>query len=616
MAQTRLARGLGLVHVFSIAAGAMVSSGLFVLPGIAYAQAGPAIVVSYALAGLLAATGLLSTAELATAMPKAGSDYFFITRAMGPAIGTVAGLFNWVSFSLKAAFALVGMGAIVALFAPIDLRVTAVVLGLGFVAVNLVGVKETARLQAALVVALLALMLLYVVRGLPAVKLPRLEPFVPRGWAAVCSTAGLVFVSYGGLLKIASVAEEVRSPGRTIPAGMILALVVVGAFYAAMVFVTCGVLEPAQLRDSLTPIVDGASAFMGRGGAVALGAAAALAFLTTANAGILTGSRYLLAMSRDGMLPGGLARVGRRFRTPWVAIAATGGLVVVPVFVDLYILVEAASVGLILTNVLANLSVIALRESRIQNYRPSFRAPGYPWVQIAGIAGFAFVLLEMREQAFLISSALVAVGFALYWGYGRARVERESALLHLVERLTARELVTGRLEAELKEIIRDRDEIVRDRFDDLVENCVVLDLPHALSADDFFARVAEHMAPRLKLPAPDFVQALHDREASSSTVVGPGLAIPHIVIDGTGTFDLLLARCREGIAFPGSPGPVRAAFVLAGTRDERNFHLRALAAIAQIAQEPHFEATWMAARAAQGLRDLILLGQRRRDAAT
>ena len=224
-------KGLGLAGVFCIASGAMISSGLFVLPGLAYARAGPAVVVSYVLAGVLAATGLLSTAELATAMPKAGSDYFLITRGIGPAVGTVAGLFNWVSFSLKAAFALVGMAAFIRLLVPVDMRISGTLLGLTFVVLNLVGIKEAARVQLGLVVAMLALMLLYVARGLSAVSIERFADFTPRGAAAVFSTAGFVFVSYGGLLKIASVAEEVRNPGRTIPAGMILSLVVTGILY-------------------------------------------------------------------------------------------------------------------------------------------------------------------------------------------------------------------------------------------------------------------------------------------------------------------------------------------------------------------------------------------------
>ena len=111
----KLKKELGLIHVFAIASGAMISSGLFILPGLAHAQAGPAVVVSYLLAGLLAMTGMLSQAELVSAMPKAGGDYFYITRSMGPAVGSISGLITWFSLSLKSAFALLGIGYFAAL---------------------------------------------------------------------------------------------------------------------------------------------------------------------------------------------------------------------------------------------------------------------------------------------------------------------------------------------------------------------------------------------------------------------------------------------------------------------------------------------------------------------
>jgi len=105
----RLRKGLSTLHVFAIASGAMISSGLFILPGMAHATAGPGAVWSYLLAGVLATAGALSIAELTTAMPKAGGDYFFITRGFGPGVGTVAGILSWFSLSLKSAFAIVGM---------------------------------------------------------------------------------------------------------------------------------------------------------------------------------------------------------------------------------------------------------------------------------------------------------------------------------------------------------------------------------------------------------------------------------------------------------------------------------------------------------------------------
>ncbi|MBN2311244.1 MAG: amino acid permease [Candidatus Hydrogenedentes bacterium] len=607
-----LKKRLGMIDVFCIASGAMISSGIFVLPGLAYDRAGPSVVFSYLLAGVLAATGLLSTAELATAMPKAGSDYYFITRAMGPAIGTMAGVLNWVSFSLKSAFALVGMAAVIRLVLPIDIRVSGVVLGIVFVGVNLVGVKAAARLQVALVLGLLGLMVVYILYGLPAVSFSNYEPLAPRGMVSVFSTAGFVFVAYGGLLKVASVAEEVRNPGRTIPAGMILSLVLIGICYAFMVAVTVGVVEADVLRGSLTPIAEGASAVMGRAGGVAMGVAASLAFLTTANAGILAGSRYLLALSRDGVLPPSVGAVGARFHTPYVAVLVTGCCVILPLFVNLRILVESASIGLILTNMLALLSVIVLRESLLQNYRPTFRAPLYPWLQLAGLAGFVFVILEMREEVYAISALLAMAGFCVYWFYGRARVQRQSALLHVLQRLTARELVDGALDAELKEVVRERDEIVVDRFDGIIERCPVLDLDGPMERDAFFAEAAEALAVRLGFEEDPLRRLLSAREEQSSTVLAPHLAVPHIVVEGTDAFEILLGRCKQGIRFSDDNAIVHTVIVLAGPPQERNFHLRCLAAIAQVCQSAEFEKRWLEAPGEQALRDLFVLSRRQR----
>ena len=131
----KLQRNLGLLHVFCIASGAMISSGLFILPGFAHAGAGPAVVLSYFLAGLLAGAGLLSIAELATAMPRSGGDYFFVSRGMDPAIATVAGLLSWFCLSLKSTFALVGMAVLAALIGPHHKHMTAAMLGVIFVAI-------------------------------------------------------------------------------------------------------------------------------------------------------------------------------------------------------------------------------------------------------------------------------------------------------------------------------------------------------------------------------------------------------------------------------------------------------------------------------------------------
>ncbi|RKX83730.1 MAG: hypothetical protein DRP57_07380, partial [Spirochaetes bacterium] len=115
---TDFRKSLGLLEVFAIASGAMISSGIFVLPSVVFSIAGPGIILSYFLAGLMVIPGLLSKAELATAMPKSGGTYFFAERSLGPAVGTFVGLANWFSISLKSAFALIGIGVFLKLIYP------------------------------------------------------------------------------------------------------------------------------------------------------------------------------------------------------------------------------------------------------------------------------------------------------------------------------------------------------------------------------------------------------------------------------------------------------------------------------------------------------------------
>lgn len=608
----KLRRELGLLNVFCIATGAMVSSGIFILPGLAHARAGPSVVLSYLLAGCLAGIGMLNAAELATAMPKAGGDYFFITRSLGPAVGSIAGFLNWFALSLKSAFALIGMAAFVRLFVNVDIRIAGVALCALFIVINLCGARHAGRLQVGLVAGLLVLMIIYIVRGIPHVTMVNLHPFVPYGFHKTLATAGFVFVAYGGLIKISSVAEEVRNPSRVLPYGMLLSLVSVTALYVLMVFVTTGVLSSADLDRSLTPITQGAAAFMGSWGVRAIGLAAACAFVSTANAGVMAASRYLFALSRDELLPQCLSRLGRKSEVPSTSIVVTGVFVAASLFLKLDILVEAASLVLILGFILSCLCVIVLRESRVQNYRPSFRAPFYPVTQLLGILAFSLLIFELGLEAFLICAVLFAIGVTGYWIYGRKRLHKDYALLHIVARLTARELVTGSLERELKEIVRERDAIAIDRFDEIVSGCPVLDVPETIDFVQCSHLLAEILSAPLGVPKASLAQRFIDRENESSTVLSPFLAVPHIVIAGSGRFEVALIRAKKGVRFSESNPDVRAVFVLAGTGDERNFHLRALASIAQIAQAADFEKRWMRAGGKEGIRDVILLGTRLR----
>jgi len=614
----KLKKELTLIDIFSVASGAMISSGLFILPGLAYAQAGPAVIISYFIAGLFALTGMLSQAELVSAMPKAGGTYFYVTRSLGPAIGTVNGLTTWFSLSLKSVFALVGMAAFAKLIMGVNIHIIAFVLCLIFLIINIAGIKEAGRVQVILVFILLTALIFYIIRGIPVVKVANFEPFVSKGWRAIFSTAGFVFVSYGGLLKVASVAEETKEPARTVPRGMMLSMFFVSILYFFVVFVTTGILgeklafSPPALKPSLTPISDSAQVFMGAPGKIALSVAAILAFVSTANAGIMAASRYPLALSRDKLLPAFLGRIDKKLNTPRNAILFTGLLMIIALLFRLKVLVEAASTVLILTYMFSCFSVIIMRESHIQNYKPRFHAPLYPWVQIAGIFGFGFLLLEMGPEALIISIILIISGFLVYLFYGRIRSKSEYALLHVIERVTAKEITTNLLESELKDIIRERDDITKDRFDHIIEKAAVLDIKNRVTLDKLFKRIAETVSEKLHIPSKEVFNLLWQREKESSTAISQTLAIPHIVIEGEHIFDIFLIRVKDGVFFSDDAPNVRAVFVLLGTMDERNFHLRSLSAIAQIVQARDFDKMWMKARNKNELKDIVLLGERKR----
>ncbi|MEW6354832.1 MAG: amino acid permease [Planctomycetota bacterium] len=616
---TSLERKLGLWDVFSISAGAMISSGLFVLPGLAFEKVGPAMIVAYGLAGVLNIPTMFSQAELVTAMPKSAGSYFVVERSLGAFMGTVAGLINWCAIGLKAAFALVGIGTLGAYFFPSfgewAVKGTAVLFCVFFMVLNLTTVKGTGRLQGWLVAGLLAILILYVGVGLMNSEAIRYAPFFTSDFKTFFAVTGMVFISYGGLTKVVDVAEEVRQPARNLPVGMFLAYGVVNVLYVAVAFVTVGVLDRMALSGSLRPITEGAGAIMGGAGLVLVGIAAFLAYATTGNAGILSASRSPMAMSRDGLLPEFLSRKSRRFGTPHVAILITSAfMILVIVFLTLEDLVKTASAMLILSLALVNVAVIVMRRSRIAGYRPTFRAPFHPYLPIAAIVIYGFLIAEMGMIPLLVTAGFIAAASVWYVVYVQHKIDRESAVAYLVNTILSKHIRRTGLEDELVQISLERDEIVADRFDRLVRDAPILDIKERISALELFGKISEAMADRLHVPPARVRELLIEREKESNTVIHPGLAIPHIVVDGEKIFELTIVRCQEGAIFSELHPPVHTAFVLIGSSDERNFHLRALMAIAHIVQEPKFQERWMRAKNVEQLRDILLLSRRSRHA--
>jgi len=608
----KLKKTLDLKDVFCISSGAMISSGIFVLPGIAFAEVGPAVFVSYLLAGIMALLGITAVIELSTAMPKAGGDYYFIGCSMGPFPGTVSGLLSWSAITFKSAFAVLGMAEVLRVLWGVPVILSAVVLTLVFVAVNVVGVKKAAKLEVFLVFALIVLMTLYIVLGLPRVEVGHFKPFVfeDKSLFSIIAVSGMVFVSFGGLLKVSSISEEVVNPKRNIPFGIIISVIAVTVLYTLIIIVTVGMLEADTLKGNMTPIADVADVMYGNPGFVLLTVAALFAFITTANAGIMAASRYPLALSRDKMIPAFLSKVNARFRTPTAAIYLTGGFMIAVQFFDLETLVKTASAVILASYVLSNLSVIILRESHIRNYRPTFRAPLYPWLQIFSIVAFSIMIFSMGLKT-LVTISIIPVALVFYMIYGRLAT-KEFALMHLIERITNKKLTQHSLENELREIIRQRDDIVKDEFDMLVENAPVMMVDKTVDISELFKQVAHVLSDDISADEQEIFKLLYDREDESSTAISSDVAVPHIIIEGERIFHLLLIKSAEGIYFSEYSPKVKAIFLLVGTRDLRNQHLKTLAAVAQVIQDRRFSECWDLAENKQQVRDVVLLAKRQR----
>ena len=619
----RLRKELGLFDVYAISTGAMFSSGFFLLPGLAAAKTGPSVALAYLVAGLFILPAMFSVAELATAMPRAGGAYYFLDRALGPLVGTVGGLGTWLALVLKSAFALVGMGAYLGIYFDVPIKPLAIGLTIAFMLINIVGAKETSGLQRALVAALVAIMAFFVVQGLVfvsndlaasgAAARERFSPFLAFGFQGFMATVGFVFVSYAGLTKVASVAEEIRNPDRNIPLGMVLSLGTAVFVYTVGVMIIVAVLPADELRHDLTPVATAAQTFFewlpGGMGVMLIVAAAIAAFASTGNAGILSASRYPLAMARDRLVSARFGTLGR-FHTPTFAIVVTGLLMIGSIlFLDVEAIAKLASAFQLALFSLLCLAVIIMRESRIAGYDPGFRSPLYPWIQIVGFVTPFWLISEMGELAVLFTGGLITLTIGWYFVYGRARTVRAGAVFHTFARLG--ELQHAGLDAELRGIVKEKGLREEDPYDEVVARATVLDLDRALPFGDLIVLAADRLSKETGVPAEQLSHGfLEEVEAGFMPVAG-GAALPHLRIAGAlERPTMLLVRSVEGIGIRDEAESVHAVFFLLSPEDEPGQHLRLLGHLATHVDDHGFVERWLDARDPDELRRTLLREER------
>jgi amino acid transporter len=437
-----LERRLGLFSVIIISLSAMIGSGLFVLPSLAYAEVGGGAWLAYVIAALVVIPGAISKSELASAMPTSGGSYVYIERVFGPLFGTMMGLALWASFLLKAAFALIGFSAyLMFVQAEYGEYVTSLEAALGMLViismVNILGIKRVKIVQTPIVVLalilLLGLTIMAVING--DADWSRIEPTLETSsdWIGMGETAALVLVSYAGVTKVAAIGGEIKDPGRNLPGGILASLTIGAILYALIVATMIAVIPDASFFDSSGHVIEDpvrVFAYEVAGHNVSI-IAAIIAILTMTSmslAGILAASRYLFAMSLDNLLPEALEEVHSRYETPHLAIILTAIMMAFALItIDVHAVAEYASGFQIMAYVLMCISVMIMRKATSSHawYQPSYSSPFHPFLQLFGILSGFSLLYFMGAEAFYGAATAFIVGGVLYFGYGKNNINRK-----------------------------------------------------------------------------------------------------------------------------------------------------------------------------------------------
>ena len=610
----------------------MFSSGFFLLPGLASAQAGPSVVLAYLIGGIMVLPAMLSAAELSTAMPRAGGPYYFLDRSLGPMVGTVGGLGTWMALIFKSAFALVGMGAYLAIFYEIPIKPFAVGFTLFFTALNVFGVKKTSGLQGILLVTLVSILVFFVIAGLAEmfslgfydIVENQFKPFTPFGFDGLIATVGLVFVSYAGLTQVASVSEEVKNPDRNIPLGMILSLITATIVYVLGVFIMVALLNPDSLREDLTPVATAAVEFLDwmpfQAGLILIVIAAIAAFASTGNAGIMSAARYPFAMARDKLLWKDLSAIGRH-STPTIAILTTSAVMIFFILVlNVEDIAKLASAFMLLIFGLLNLAVIIMRESRIEEYDPGFKSPLYPWMQIAGILITIWLIAEMGVLSVLFTLGLIIACIAYFYYYASKKVKRSGAIFHVHARLG--KMQYEELEWEMRGILREKGLRKEDPYEKAVGRSIVIEIDKAKRVKEITRLVSERLAERVKRPTDTIVDLFHDESSEGILPVGNRTGLKHIRIDSDIETEIVLVRIKGGIRIDdenvanvvetddSDDDVLHALIYLISSSKKSGQHLRILAHLAEMIDSVDFVARWRDARDEAELREILLRDER------
>ena len=436
-----LERNLGFLEAMTLGGGTMIGAGIFILPGVAAEGAGPASSISFAIAGAVALLAAISLSELATGMPIAGGSYHYVNRGLGSFFGSIVGWGMWTGLMFASAFYMIGFGQYIVEPLPFfNGRVLVVafgIVGLGIIlGINYYGTEESGGAQNVMIGTEFAIVVVYTILGFFFIKGANLAEFAPTGPSGIVATTGTVFVTFLGFEIIATVAGEIKKPGKLIPLTMVLSVVSVTVLYVIIMIVSTGVVPYEQLGGSLVPVSKVAEITMGTVGVAAIVFAAVIAAISSSNSSVLAASRVIFAMGRDNLMTNWLNVTHDRFNTPHRAIIATGAVTTLLISLGLEVeaivalLAEVASFSFLISYALVHIALVSFRRTNPPEYDPDFVIPDllYPAVPVGGVLMTGLVISQMELIVQLVGTGIVALGAVWYLVYARGR-NVESGLL-------------------------------------------------------------------------------------------------------------------------------------------------------------------------------------------
>jgi len=434
----RLKKTLTAWDLTAIGIGCIIGVGIFVLPGVqAATNAGPAIILSFAIAAAACACTALCYAELAAMIPVAGSAYTYGYATLGEVFAWIIGWDLILEYMVAAVLVSTGWSAYfvnllesVGFHLPqavtaspwdpapglFNLPAVAIVLVITWLLVR--GIKESSRVNMGIVLLKLAVILFFILVTVGHVDPSKWHPFMPFGFKGVMTAAAIVFLAYVGFDAVSTTAEEARNPQRDLPIGIIASLVIATVLYMAVAAIMTGIVpyEKLGVADPIALVLN----TLHMPWASALISIGAMAGITSFLLVLLMGQpRILFAMSRDGLLPPGLSQVHRRCKTPHRTTWMTGGVVAVAAaFTPITVSSELCSIGTLFAFIIVCAGVIVLRHTRKDIARP-FKAPLTPVLPAIGILLCGYLMVSLPGSAWIRFAIWLALGMVLFFAYGR-----------------------------------------------------------------------------------------------------------------------------------------------------------------------------------------------------